>query len=75
VKAVREGFPDMIAAEMEAAAIAQVCYQYEVPFIVMRALSDIAGVESSLSFEEFIQVAAKNSTDMILKYIQYQENR
>src|SRR5699024_5642023 len=75
VKAVREGFPDMIAAEMEAAAIAQVCYQYEVPFIVMRALSDIAGVESSFSFEEFIQVAAKNSTDMILKYIQYQENR
>src|SRR5699024_3742018 len=39
---VKKQFPSMIAAEMEAAAIAQVCYQYATPFVVIRALSDIA---------------------------------
>lgn len=69
VKKVRERFPAMIAAEMEAAAIAQVCYQYNVPFIVIRALSDIAGKESSISFNEFIDIAAKHATQLILETI------
>ncbi len=43
VEEAQENFPDMIAAEMEAAAIAQVCHQYGTPFVVIRALSDIAG--------------------------------
>src|SRR5699024_8380249 len=32
---VKELFPKMLAAEMEGAAIAQVCYQYDVPFIII----------------------------------------
>ena len=52
----------MIAAEMEAAAVAQVCHQFETPFVVIRALSDIAGKESSVSFDEFLPVAARHST-------------
>ena len=43
VEQVRTRFPSMIAAEMEAAAVAQVCHQFETPFVVIRALSDIAG--------------------------------
>ena len=43
VKLVKSYFPTMKAAEMEAAAVAQVCHQFEVPFVVIRALSDIAG--------------------------------
>ena len=59
----------MIAAEMEAAAVAQVCHQFEMPFVVIRALSDIAGKESSVSFEEFLPVAARHSTDIVLRVL------
>ena len=38
VEFVRSKFPDLYAAEMEAAAVAQVCYQFGVPFVILRAL-------------------------------------
>jgi adenosylhomocysteine nucleosidase len=37
--------------------------------VVIRALSDIAGKESSISFDEFLPVAARHSTDIVLKVI------
>lgn len=55
----------MAACEMEAAAIAQVCYQFKVPFVIIRALSDIAGKKSEVSFEKFLPIAAKNSSALI----------
>ena len=66
IEQVRQTFPAMMAAEMEAAAIAQVCHQFKVPFVVIRSLSDIAGTESPSSFEEYLEVAAKNSSAMIV---------
>ncbi|EAQ64955.1 nucleoside phosphorylase (5'-methylthioadenosine nucleosidase; S-adenosylhomocysteine nucleosidase) [Marinomonas sp. MED121] len=65
VEKVRGDFPTLLAVEMEAAAVAQVCVKFETPFVVVRALSDIAGKESSQSFEEFLVVAAKNSSAMV----------
>lgn len=70
VAKVREFFPEMKAAEMEAAAVAQVCYQFNVAFVVIRALSDIAGKESNVSFDEFLPVAAKHSTQIVLHVIE-----
>lgn len=69
VEAVRKDFPVMKAVEMEAAAVAQVCYQFGTPFVVIRALSDIAGQESNISFDEFLPIAAKHSTQIVLKAI------
>lgn len=69
VERVRKLFPTMIAAEMEAAAVAQVCHQFETPFVVIRALSDIAGKEAPMSFDEFLPVAARHSTDIVLAAI------
>jgi len=69
VESVKELFPTMLAAEMEGAAIAQVCYQYKVPFVVIRALSDIAGKESSVTFNEFLQLAAKNAATIISEIV------
>lgn len=70
VEVVRNNFPQMKACEMEAAAVAQVCHQFSVPFVVIRALSDIAGKESSISFDEFLPVAAKHSTEIVLHVIE-----
>lgn len=70
VEKVRAHFPGMKAAEMEAAAVAQVCHQFGTPFVVIRALSDIAGKQSNISFEEFLPVAAKHSTQIVLNVIE-----
>lgn len=65
VEAVREKMPNLYAAEMEAAAIAQVCHAFQIPFVVIRALSDIAGKESNVSFEQFLSKAALHSSQLI----------
>ncbi|RYG74771.1 5'-methylthioadenosine/S-adenosylhomocysteine nucleosidase [Lentibacillus lipolyticus] len=66
---VRDKFPAMIAAEMEAASIAQVSYQYETPFVIIRALSDIAGKDSSVSFDAFLETAAGNAAALIMNMV------
>ncbi|WP_286238576.1 5'-methylthioadenosine/S-adenosylhomocysteine nucleosidase [Neptuniibacter halophilus] len=65
----RKLFPQMKAVEMEAAAIAQTCTQFKTPFIVIRALSDIAGQESGISFDQFLVTAARHSAEMIIAMI------
>jgi len=67
---IKASFTEALALEMEAAAIAQVCQIANVPFIVMRALSDIAGKESQVAFEEFLPVAAKASSLVVEKLVQ-----
>lgn len=69
IEQVRANFPSMLAVEMEGAAIAQVCHQLQTPFVVIRSLSDIAGKESPTSFEAFLEIAARNSSVMVLKLL------
>lgn len=69
INEIKQLFPELLAVEMEGAAIAQVCYQYDVPFLAVRSLSDIAGKQSSVSFEQFLTVAAKNATELLTKLI------
>jgi len=63
---IRERFPTLCAVEMEAAAIAQACHLAATPFVVVRALSDIAGKESPMKFEEFLPLASRNSSRLVL---------
>lgn len=65
VQHIRELFPTMLAAEMEAAAIAQTCHLYGCPFVIIRALSDIAGQHAELSFDQFIIQAGEHSARMV----------
>ncbi|HBA00157.1 MAG TPA: 5'-methylthioadenosine/S-adenosylhomocysteine nucleosidase [Halomonas sp.] len=66
VAATRAQFPTMLAVEMEGAAIAQTCYLYDCPFVVIRALSDIPGSgDNHLSFEQFLDMAADHSSRMV----------
>lgn len=66
VEFVREKFEDLQAVEMEGAAIAQVAHQYGVPFVVIRSLSDIAGKESNISFDQYLETAAVNSANLVM---------
>ncbi|EKN68640.1 5'-methylthioadenosine/S-adenosylhomocysteine nucleosidase [Schinkia azotoformans] len=66
---VRGKFTDVYAVEMEAAAIAQVCHLFNVPFVIIRALSDIAGKDSDVSFDKFLEKAALHSATLILNIV------
>ena len=63
---IKADFPNVTAVEMEATAIAQVCHAFNVPFVVVRAISDAGDGEASLSFEEFLPLAAKQSSALVL---------
>ncbi len=65
VKKIKSLLPKMEATEMEAASIAQVCFMFKTPFLIIRSISDVPGQESKQSFEEFLVVAAKNSGKLV----------
>lgn len=67
---IRRTFPQAVAVEMEATAIAHVCHQFGVPFVVVRAISDVADKASHLSFDEFLAVATQQSSRMVRVMLQ-----
>lgn len=71
---IRRHFPRAVAVEMEAAAIAQVCHRFAIPFVVVRAISDVADQHSHLSFDTFLTVAAKQSSLMVETLLQKLEH-
>ena len=56
-----------IACEMEGASIGQVCYVNQVPFGVLRAISDGDGAE--MDYMTFAPLAAKQSINIIIEFI------
>ena len=60
---------EAVCVEMEGAAIAQACWMNNVPFVVVRAVSDKADEEAELSFDKFVNEASMNSGKMILEMI------
>lgn len=52
-------------AEMEGAAIAHTCFLNKVPFVVIRAISDKADQSADVNFDEFVNLAARNASNII----------
>ncbi|WP_010630267.1 5'-methylthioadenosine/S-adenosylhomocysteine nucleosidase [Sporolactobacillus vineae] len=75
IRRIKAWFPDLKALEMEGAAIAQVCYQFGTPFLIIRALSDIAGKESGITFDQFLKTAAGNSAGFLLDLLKELKHR
>lgn len=67
VTTLRALLPDALAVEMEGAALAQVCYEYDVPCAVMRTISDTADEHASTSFASFLTDIAGTYSSGILK--------
>jgi adenosylhomocysteine nucleosidase len=57
------------AIEMEGAAVAQVCYQQKVPFLIIRSLSDDANDTATLDFVKYGKMAAENSAQFVLEIL------
>ena len=69
VKRLQEDY-DAYACEMEGAAIAVVCTQFDTPFVVIRALSDKADGNAHESYADFGDIAATNSGNIVLKMLE-----
>jgi adenosylhomocysteine nucleosidase len=64
--ALTEQLPEVLCVEMEGAAVAQVCYEYEIPFSIIRTISDVADDQSHIDFPSFIKkISSKYSTEII----------
>jgi len=57
--------------EMEGAAIGHACYLNNIPFVVIRAMSDKADGTAHVNFNDFFNEAAKNSTEIVLDMLTY----
>lgn len=65
-----KSLPDVLCIEMEGAAVAQVCFEYNIPFVVVRTISDAANESSPIDFKEFVgQVASKFGVEIIRKLV------
>lgn len=55
---LRHHLPDVLAVEMEGAAVAQVCDAFGLPFAVVRTISDRADASAHLDFTRFVEQVA-----------------
>ena len=68
--ALRRELPDALAVEMEGAALAQVCHDCDVPFAVLRAISDRADDQAHVDFGRFLrEVAGPLSAAIVRRWI------
>lgn len=61
--------PDVLCVEMEGAAVAQVCLEFQVPFTVIRTISDTADHNARVDFGKFIVEVANAYSKAIVREI------
>lgn len=58
-----------LACEMEGGSIAQVAYLNNIPFVVIRSISDNANTGAHMDYEKFKHIAVENSTNILKNMI------
>jgi len=58
------------ALEMEGASVAVVCNALDVPFFILRAISDSADDDAGFDFDAFLESSAKISADFIIHMVE-----
>lgn len=73
--ALRGALPEALAVEMEGAAIAQVCHEWGVPFVAIRAISDRADDSADVDFSRFVsEVGSKYCAGVIQLWLAMQNS-
>lgn len=67
IKKLNKTLPTAICVEMEGAAVAQVCFEYEIPFSIIRVISDKANDNATIDFPKFANAIASKYALGILK--------
>jgi adenosylhomocysteine/aminodeoxyfutalosine nucleosidase len=58
-----------VALEMEGASVAVVCDSFNIPFFVLRAISDSADGDANVDFDTFLESSSKKSANFIVKML------
>ena len=66
-------FFNAYCCEMEGAAIGQVCYRNDVPFVILRAISDTIDDNDFMDFEKFKCIAADETLKVIKAFFNVEE--
>ena len=66
---IEEKFPQALAVEMEASAIAQTCHLMNTPFLMLRVISDNAGEGDTVSYDTFVENAGRLSAEINIELI------
>jgi len=67
IKKIKDGLKSVVCTEMEGAAVAQVCFEYGLPFSIFRTISDKANDNAHIDFPAFAKEIASNYALGILK--------
>jgi adenosylhomocysteine nucleosidase len=69
IKKLNKKLPTAICVEMEGAAVAQICFEYEVPFSIIRVISDKANDNATIDFPKFANsIASKYALGILKNY-------
>lgn len=67
IQIIKNDLPNVACVEMEGAAVAQVCFEYDIPFSILRTISDKADDNAHIEFQKFAKDIASNYALGILK--------
>ena len=59
-----------VCAEMEGAAVAQICHKNDVPFVIIRSISDNARQDAGMDFMEFTVLASERAKTVVLSMLE-----
>lgn len=65
IERIKQDIPNAKCVEMEGASIAQTCYEFKIPFTVIRIISDKADHSAKIDFPSFLKVASHYSKGII----------
>jgi adenosylhomocysteine nucleosidase len=69
IKKLNKKLPSAVCVEMEGAAVAQVCFEYEIPFSIIRVISDKANDNATIDFPKFANsIASKYALGILKNY-------
>ena len=58
-------FPKAMCVDMESSSIAQTCWQFNTPFVIIRSMSDSANNAADMNYEEFLAKACVHSSEVV----------
>lgn len=57
-----------LVCDMEDASVARVCKHYNIPYIILRMVSDMVGQKGEISYQEFVKTRFKDELERFIIY-------